>query len=42
MSKDEIERIRMMDEAEMLAENMSKVPGYGLIHKGRSSHGFGV
>ena len=39
---EEVERIRMEDEVEMLAYNMSKQPGYGIIHKGRSAFGIGL
>ena len=42
VTPEEIEKIRMQDEVEMLAFNMSKQPGYGLVHKGRSGHGLGV
>jgi hypothetical protein len=38
---EEVERIRMIDEVEKLGHNMSLQPGYGLIHKGRSAHGYG-
>ena len=39
VTPEEVERIRMQDEAEALAWNMSIKPGYGLIHKGRSNYG---
>ena len=42
VTPEEMERIRMMDEVENLATNMSRIPGYGIVHKGRSGHGLGL
>ena len=42
ITPEEVERIRMEDEVEIMAHNMSTKPGYGLIHKGRSAHGLGI
>ena len=39
VTEEEIEQIRMQDNAEMLAANMAKLPGYGVMHKGNSAFG---
>ena len=41
VTPEEVERIRMQDEVEMLADKMESMPGYGLVHKGRSAFGTG-
>ena len=39
VTPEEIEQFRMQDNAEMLAANMAKLPGYGVVHKGNSAFG---